>query len=345
MNKARVYSMFCIAVAAAAVLLVSCDLFKDRIKVGLVTNITGINDRSFNALAWKGIKAARKELGVMGRYIVTQKDSDFLNNIQRFASLGCDLVVSMGFTQADAAKSAALANPATKFVIVDYGYDQQYDNLLGLLFQTDQAAFLAGYAAAAVTATGKVATFGGTEINPVTLFMDGFVLGVRYYNNQKGKNIIVLGWNPDNQTGLFTGNFDSVEDGKSMAEELIAGGADIIMPVAGLGGQGAAAGAQQQAGVLIVGVDTDWTTFAPDYADIILVSVLKKIDVAVFDAIAKVADGSFAGGSYIGTLANNGVGITQVNWPDPSGAAAGENEIAAIKAGIIDGSIMTRPND
>jgi basic membrane protein A len=207
--------------------------------------------------------------------------------------------------------------------------------VLGLTFATDQAGFLAGYAAAASTKTGKVATFGGIQLPTVTIFMKGFQAGVNYYNAQKGTNVEVLGWDTAADAGSFTGNFESLDDGRSFAQSFVEEGADIIMPVAGPVGLGSAAYCKETGSCWIVGVDTDWTVSAAEYKDVVLTSVLKNMDVAVFNATKAAKEGTFKGGIYTGTLADNGVGIAPV-----TGASAELNaELDAIKKGIIDGSI------
>lgn len=133
--------------------------------------------------------------------------------------------------------------------------------MLGQVYATDQGAFLAGYLAAGMSQTGVVGTFGGINIPPVTAFMDGFYYGVQYYNEQKGTDVMVLGWNPESSEGLFTGNFDSLDDGRAFAENLHQEGADIVMPVAGPVGLGSAQLADEMGtdSLKIIGVDADQT--------------------------------------------------------------------------------------
>ena len=148
---------------------------------------------------------------------------------------------------------------------MDYAYDPVIPNVLGQVFSTDQAGFLAGYLAAGMTKTGKIGTFGGIQIPTVTVFMDGYAAGAAYYNAQKGTAVEVLGWDPIAQTGLFTGNFESTDDGRTMGESLMDEGADIIMPVAGPVGLGTAAAVKERGNSYIIGVDSDWFLTAPDY--------------------------------------------------------------------------------
>ena len=165
--------------------------------------------------------------------------------------------------------------------------------------------------------------------------MKGFQAGVEYYNTQKGTKVAVLGWDTTKNDGLFTGNFNSTDDGKKFATNLMQEGADIIMPVAGPVGLGSAAVCQQTKKCMIVGVDTDWTVSAPEYKDVILTSVMKNINVAVFATIKSVQDSSFKGGVYVSTLENGGVGLAPV-----AGASdALKAELDQVKADIISGKI------
>ncbi|RIK52606.1 MAG: BMP family ABC transporter substrate-binding protein, partial [Chloroflexi bacterium] len=211
-------------------------------------------------------------------------------------------------------------------------------NVLGLTFQIDQAGFLAGYAAAGSTKTGKVATWGGINIPPVAAFMIGYEKGVDYYNEQNGTEVEVLGWSNEANEGSFIGNFESLDDGRSTTESLVQEGADIVMPVAGPAGLGGAAYCAESGACMVIGVDTDWTVSAPEYADVVLTSILKNMNVAVFDAIKSVQDGTFKGGVYVGTLANNGVGLAEVKGASDELKAG----LDAVRQGIIDGSIVTK---
>ncbi|MBN1453321.1 MAG: BMP family ABC transporter substrate-binding protein [Anaerolineales bacterium] len=319
-------------------------------KVGQVTDLGGIDDKSFNATAYKGIEQAVSELGVEGKYLESQQQSDYAKNIQQYLDEDTDLIVTVGFLLGVDTATTAKANPEQKFAIVDYAYPDcwpgavegkdcgsstELPNVLGLTFATDQAAFLAGYAAAASTKTGTVATFGGINLPTVSIFMKGFEAGVKYYNQQKGTTVEVLGWNTAANDGSFTGNFESTDDGRAFAESFVQEGADIVMPVAGPVGLGSAAYCKESGACKIVGVDTDWTVSASEYSDVILTSVLKNMDVAVFEAIKAAKDGTFKGGTYLGTLPNDGVGIA------PVAGASSElmSELDTIKAALIDGSL------
>jgi basic membrane protein A len=332
-------------VLVASLLLSACGAVggDSTFKACQVTDAGGIDDKSFNATAWKGIQDAEAELGIEAKYLESQQQTDYEKNINAFLEEGCDLIVTVGFLLGDATAAAAEANPDQKFSIVDFAYDPTIDNVLGQVFDTDEAAFLAGYLAAGVSKTGKVGTYGGIQIPTVTIFMDGFAMGVDYYNQQNGTNVEVLGWDPAAQTGLFTGNFESLDDGRNLGESLMDEGADVIMPVAGPVGLGTAAAVQERGGVYIIGVDSDWTQTSPQFADITLTSVLKKMDVTTMESIKMAQDDTFAGGVVVGTLENTGVDLAPFHELDSMVSADLKAELETLRAGIIDGSIQTSP--
>ena len=313
-----------------------------NVKVGMVTDMGGIDDKSFNATSWQGVEMAKKELGVQGDYLESQQQTDYAPNITQFVNQGYDLIVTVGFMLADDTAKFAAENSDVNFAIVDFAYDPPIDNVRGLVFATDEAAFLAGYAAAAGSKTGKVATFGGISIPTVTIFMVGFEKGVEYYNQQNGTNVEVLGWSTADNNGVFAGNFESTDDGRRIAEEFMSEGADIIMPVAGPVGLGTAQAVKEAGDAWVIGVDTDWTISVPDYKDVVFTSVMKNMDAAVFDSVKMVTEdgfGGFGGESYVGTLVNDGVGV----GPIASGMVSSDVESAMddIRQGIIDGTINT----
>jgi basic membrane protein A and related proteins len=253
----------------------------------------------------------------------------------------CDLIVTVGFLLADATAAAAEANPDQSFAIVDVDY-LDFPNVLGLAYSTHQAAFMAGYMAAGVSQTGVVGTFGGIPIPPVTIFMDGFYLGVMHYNEVNDADVQVLGWNPETQEGLFVGNFESTDDGRNMAESLMDEGADIILPVAGPVGLGSAAAVQERGNAWIVGVDSDWTLTASEYTDVILTSIMKLMDASVYDATEQLLAGTFEGGVYVGTLENDGVGLGTTHPDVPAELIA---EVEALRDDIIERPAYHQPEN
>jgi basic membrane protein A len=305
-----------------------------------VTDTGGIDDKSFNQTAFKGITDAVEAGYAVAEsdYLESQAETDYGPNIQSWLDEGCDLIITVGFLLGTATQEAAEANPDQPFEIIDFAYDPAIPNVRGAVFGTTDAAFLAGYLAAGVSETGVVATYGGIQIPcGVTCFMDGFVYGVRYYNQEKGTDVQVLGWNPEEQTGTFTGDFENLDNGRNVTQSFVDEGADVILPVAGPVGLGSAALAQELGSVWIIGVDADWFETSPEYSDVVLTSVLKGLDVAVFDTIKSVAEGSFEGGTRLYTIAEDGVGIGPINESVPAELAA---EVDAVREGLVDGSIV-----
>jgi basic membrane protein A len=311
-----------------------------KFKVCQVTDTGGIDDKSFNATAWKGAEDAVAELGVEAKYLESQEVADYEKNLNAFIEEKCDLIITVGFLLGDATKASAEANPDFKYTIVDVSYDPVIPNVVGQVFQTDEAAFLAGYLAAATTKTGKVGTFGGLPIPPVTIFMDGFARGVLYYNEVKGTNVEVLGWDiNDPEGGLFTMSFDDQTKGKEFGIQLMDEGADIIMPVAGPVGLGTAAAITERGNAYIIGVDADWVLTNPDYAPIILTSVLKKMDVTTFNVIKDAMEGNFTGGITAGTIENGGVDLAPFHELDGMVSDELKAELEDVRAKLIDGTI------
>jgi basic membrane protein A and related proteins len=310
-----------------------------------VTDVGGIDDRSFNALGWAGMEAlAKKYSNVEVKYLESQQQSDYEVNINAFIQEKCDLIVSVGFLLGDATLAAAKANPDQKFAIIDVNTDPTVTNLRGNYSNIAEATFLAGYLSAGMSTTGKVGTYVGILFPATQAFMDGYAMGVAKYNEVHGTAVEVLGWDMAKQEGLATGNFESTDDGRKMAETLMDEGADIIMPVAGPVGVGSLAVMAERKSGLLIGVDQDWSVTNADQKDYILASALKKIDVFVINACESVMNGTFKGGEdYALTLANGGVALGYGSvWADkvPSALKA---EIEALIPQIIDGTLKVTP--
>ncbi len=309
-----------------------------------VTDTGGIDDKSFNQTAFAGLERAESELGAEIAVLESQAETDYETNINAFIEQGCDIIVTVGFLLGDATAEAANANPEVPFSIVDFAYDEgviEANNVLGQVFNTQEAAFLAGYVAASVSETGVVGTFGGVNIPPVTVFMDGFVQGVDRYNADKGASVTVIGWDYASQEGLFTGNFESLDDGRTFAQNLVDEGADVVMPVAGPVGLGSAALASELGAesLKIIGVDADQFEIDTQNQGVYLTSVLKNMDVTTFNAIESVFTDTFEGGVTVGTLENGGVGLA--DFHDLADAVSDEtvSELEALEAAIIAGDI------
>ena len=205
-------------------------------KACMVSDTGGIDDNSFNENAWAGMERAQAELGVEVTFLESRSTEDYARNIDQHVADGCDMIVTVGFLLGDATAAAAEANPDIRFAIVDFAYDPAIPNVEGLVYATAEGAMLAGYASASWSKTGIVGTFGGINIGPgVTDFMDGFIAGVNYWNEQQGDEVRVLGGRvpSDPDSGTFTGNFDSTDDAKAVTQGMLDEGADVILPVGG----------------------------------------------------------------------------------------------------------------
>ena len=320
----------------------------------MVTDTGGINDRSFNASSWAGMQAAAAaDPNITVKYLQSTTQSDYTPNINTFLGEKCGIIVAVGFLMAAATETAAKANPSQKFAIVDCSYASdcltgtKEPNIDQLVFNTVQDGFLGGYLAAGMTKTGKVATFGGEDFGTVTIYMDGFWDGVQYYNQKHGTKVQVLGWNETTQKGSFTGDFTNQTKGQQLTQTFISEGADIIFPVAGNVGLGAAKAVQvadQAAGsnkVNMFWVDTDGCVSAPQYCQYFITSVEKGIVPAVKTAVTNAANGTASGGTYVGTLANGGAVLAPYHDFSSKVPAALQAELAQVQAGIENGSIQT----
>ncbi len=308
-----------------------------------VTDLGGADDKGFNQTAYEGLLRAGSELGIQTALLESGAETDYAPNLAAMADAGCDLIITVGFLLGTATQASAVLHPDIKYAIVDFAYDPAIPNILGLVFDTKSASMLQGYLAAGMSTTGKVGTFGGFQIGPVVDFMNGFSAGVAFYNDQNGTAVEVLGWDPATQTGTFT-DFSDLDKGRVAAEGFMQEGADVIFAVAGPVGQGAMAAVKDNAigmtpAPIFIGVDVDQYISVPGFEDIMMSSVLKKIDNAVYAAIQAAMAGDFTSNLYVGTLENEGVGMAPFHDFDSAIPQAIKDGIAALQAGLIDGSI------
>jgi basic membrane protein A len=312
-------------------------------RVCQVTNTAGLYDHSFNEITFKGLRDATAEFKWDARVLQSASMQDFDRNIQEFLRSDCDLIAGL-LPMTDAIRAAADANPKQKFLISDFVYDAPLKNVWTQVYATDQAAFLAGYAAASVTKTGRVATFGAIDIPSVTDFMDGFALGVEYYNEKNGTNVEVLGWDPQEHEGLFVGGFCCALEGRQMTQQLLKEGADVILPVAGTSiGSGVANAVQKNRNAYIIGVDTDWALAMPAYEGIVFTSIIKKYDISVVQVVKAITEDKFTGGVHLGTLETGEVGLAPFYKLDVLISPRVKMDLAQVLKDIINGKIKTRP--
>ncbi|GAA0035213.1 MULTISPECIES: BMP family lipoprotein [Brevibacterium] len=338
-------------VAVSALVLSACgsggsgsDTNSEDYLACMVSDSGGWDDQSFNQSGRAGLDAATKNLGVKQQLAESQGDADFTPNVDNMVQQGCNLTFGVGFLLEDAIQTAAEANPDLNFALIDSTFSDAdgkpvtLDNAKPLVFNTAEAAYLAGYVAAAMSKSGKVGTFGGIQIPSVTVFMDGFSDGVKKFNDDNGKNVELLGWNKDKQEGSFSGDFENQGQGQELTKQLISQGADIVMPVAGPVGLGAAAAAKEAGDVKLIWVDTDGYN-STEYGDIILTSVVKEIANAVEDTVKEGTEDKFTSEPYVGTLENEGVGLAPFHDFDKDVPQDVKTKLDELKKQIIDGTI------
>jgi basic membrane protein A len=303
----------------------------------MVSDVGGIDDASFNQNTWEGLQKAQEELGVEAQFIESAAQADYEKNITEFAEQDYDLIITVGFLLGDATANMAAVYPDTKMAIVDVGYDPPIPNVAGIVFNVDEAAFPAGYMAAGWAALQdpgdpQVGWVGGMQIPPVEQFIVAYEAGVDYYNQQKGTDVQVK--------GVYVGDFEAPDQGKIQGQSLIDEGVDVIFGVGGKTGNGGLAAAKEN-GKWGIGVDVDQYFTLPNEKDILITSVMKRLDNAVFGVIELMTNDEFPGGElYVGTLTNNGVGLAPFH--DFEGqvpaelAQEVEDIIEGIKAGEVD---------
>lgn len=322
----------------------------------MVSDAGGFDDQSFNQSGKEGMDAAEEALGIQTTEVESQADTDYATNVGNLVSQGCSITIGVGFLLQEAIQNAATENPDTNFALIDSAFNDadfnpiELDNAKPILFNTAEASFLAGYVAAGMTESGTVATFGGIQIPSVSIFMDGFADGVDRFNEDNGGDVQLLGWDKEAQNGTFSGDFDNQAQGQTLTEQFISQGADIIMPVAGPVGLGAAAAASESEGVNIIWVDSDGYLTASEYADLMLTSVIKQIGPAVETTINETVEGGFSNEPYVGTLENEGVGLapfhdfegdvtgTMVTGPDGEEMSL-DAAVAMLQEQIISGEL------
>ena len=293
-------------------------------KVGLITDVGGVNDGSFNQSSWEGLERAGEELGVTVNYLESATDADYAPNLETFVDEDYDLIISVGYMLADATRAAAEANPDTKFAIID---DSSIDlpNVTSLIFHAEQASYLVGYVAGLTTKTNNIGFVVGMTNETMNQFGYGYCAGA-------------IDANPDITVQQFNANsFADSATGKTMANTAITNGADIVFQAAGATGLGVIE-ACQEAGVYAIGVDSDQSSIAPNTD---LTSAIKRVDDAVYEAVQELIDGTLEGGVKTFDLAAGGVDIA------PSQDLISEDVIAAVdevKEKIISGDVVV-PDD
>ncbi len=271
------YRIKLIIACVIGILLVGCsprgdEHESDEFRVIMVMDMAGLGDKGFNDAGWAGVQRAVSELGIKARYLQSNEQADYVPNLG-LAAQEADAVVAMGFLMIDAVRTVAPLHPETSFIFVDG--EIPGDNIASFDFKAQEGAFLAGILAAMTSKTGKVGTILGMDIPPVRAYEVGFRAGILTANVREGLDVEYV--------SATVGNFNNPSRGKALAQGLIAQGADVVLQLAGNTGLGVIEAVREANGqVWAIGADLDQDDLAPGK---ILVSILKRIDVAVFDAI------------------------------------------------------------
>ncbi|MDH5420646.1 MAG: BMP family ABC transporter substrate-binding protein [Acidimicrobiia bacterium] len=325
------------------------EMMMDAIKTCLVTDLAGVDDRSFNASAWQGVQDAMAAgYATEDSFFLESADaSDWQPNIDQMVSQGCQHIVTVGFALGEVTAINAQAHPDITWTMIDNVLTDENFAPLGLanvrelVYQTDEAAFAAGYLAAGVSSTGILCTYGGANFPTVSIFMDGFTRGAMHYNDVKGTSVEVKGWDPEAGDGLFTGSFTDMALARSTAESLFQENCDIIIPVGGAINL-PAGDAINDLGLdaALIGVDAD-AYFAMDtqYQPLWLTTVEKAIAPFVTLAVKDQQEGTWSPGSFVGNLANDGVGLSPYHDWDARVSDELKAEVEQLLADIKDGTI------
>jgi len=308
-----------------------------KYRVGMVSDVGGIDDASFNENTWKGLSDAVEAFGVEAAFLESQSQADYEPNILEFAEQGYDMIIPVGFLLADTTHKLAADYPDIQFVGIDFSSTdwstmEVSENVVGTAFNVDEASFPVGYLAAAMADQADpdgpvVAYIGGMQIPPVEQFIVAYEAGVEHYNEKYGKNV--------GFTGVYIGDFEAADQGKTQALSLIDEGADVIMGVGGKTGNGGIAAAKER-GKLGVGVDVDQYFTLPNEKDILITSTVKRMDKVVFAIIEQTLQGTLDSGTdYIATLENGGVAVGPFHDYEDQVPDSIKADLEEIKAGII----------
>ena len=282
-----------LAAAITATMIVT-PAFADTVRIGMVTDVGGVNDKSFNQTSWEGLQALAAEDDTFEvNYLESKTDADYQTNINTFIDEEYDLIICVGYMLADATREAAEDNPDQKFAIIDDASCADLDNVACLMFAQEQASYLVGLVAGSVTESKTVGYVQGMVSDSMNLFGIGYITGV-------------LEACPDAQILQYNANnFGDIAGGSTAAKNMITQGADVIYQAAGGTGIGVINACDEE-GIWAIGVDTDQASLAPDH---VITSAMKRVDVASQDIAKAVADDTYTAGVHTYDLSNGGVDL------------------------------------
>lgn len=331
-------------VLIASLVLSACGGASEKLKIGLVTDTGGVNDKSFNQSAWAGVQKAAAEYGYEANFIESKQQTDYEKNIDQLATEGYNVIVTVGFLMGDATAAKAKQYPNIKFAIIDNAYfptegsaacaatvkdcydDGGLKNTTSLMFQEDEVGFLAGVLAAGMSKTGVVCSVSGMEIPPVIRFVVGYQAGAKWYK-------------PETQAlNVYIPSFVDPAKGKETGLSMIGQNCDVIFGVGGNTGNGGLLAAKEN-GLMAIGVDVDQYNTYPEVADALISSAAKNVDAAVYNYLTEVKNGTDKAGVFTANLNNGGVGLAPYHdWDSKIPAdvkAKVEEAVAGLKAGTL----------
>ncbi|HEX9114878.1 MAG TPA: BMP family ABC transporter substrate-binding protein [Anaerolineae bacterium] len=317
------------------------------LKVGLVTDTGGVNDKSFNQSAWAGVQKAIKDLGgVDAKFIESKQPTDYEKNIDQFATENYDVIITVGFLMGDATAAKAVQYPKIKFAIIDNAYfptkgakpcddtkkdcyaDGGLTNVTSLMFQEDQVGYLAGVLAAGMTKTGTVCTVAGMEIPPVQKFVIGYEAGAKWMK-------------PDVKAlHVYIPTFTDPAKGKETGQSMIGQGCDVVFGAGGNTGNGGLLAAKEK-NLMAIGVDVDQYNTYPEVKDALISSAAKNVDAAVFNYLKTVKDGSAKAGIATANLQNGGVGLAPYHDWDSKIPQTVKDKVKEATDGLKSGKLTT----
>jgi WD40 repeat protein/basic membrane lipoprotein Med (substrate-binding protein (PBP1-ABC) superfamily) len=305
-------------------------------------NEGGISD-PFSRSVYEGIQSVSAREGWSEMILAPYVALESVYLLEYASRAECDLIAVLSWSPGDLERAAERLNPGQRFILIDAPALNDLPGLWGQVYAVDQPAFLAGYLAAAMSKTGYIGTLGGQEMKAVIDFMEGFERGAAYYNSRYEAQVTVLGWDSQNEEGVFIGDFGDVERARLYAQHMIEQGADVLFPVAGATiGVALLELAAEHEGVLFIGVDWDYALGFPEHREVILTSVEKRVGMSVVHAAEAFERGDFSGGTYIGTLETGEVRLSPFyEWEQriPEQIKA---DLEEIRGKILSGEITTK---
>lgn len=309
---------------------------KTTVKAAMVTDVGGLGDKSFNDLSYEGLKKAETDLGVEIKVLESKEITDYESNIDQLATAGYSPIFAVGFLMTDTVSKMSTAYPDTEFAGVDEFFDPVPANVVGLTFKEQEGSYLAGVVAGLATKEtfdsklnpeNVIGFVGGMDVPLIKKFEAGFIAGAKSVN-------------PDVKViSLYAGNFTDQAKGKELGYSLIEQKADVIYAAAGAVGLGTIEACKEK-GALFIGVDADQFETVPGSGSVMLTSMMKRVDVAVYNTVKDSVDGAFPGGTIkeFG-LKEGGVDLAPYHDFESKVPQTIKDAVEKARTGIIDGTI------